>query len=209
MYTVPWLRVWQRPPVATGRELVVTQIDPVATGRKPVATQIDPVATGREPIAIQTNPIATGYNPVAIRTVTIATEKVGVFSIQNAPRCIITKHYIYTQIRIHIFTFTRIRIRICIVSNVSDVDSQMCWMLICILILFAQSYIPLDYIRYGYWIPIIYRYGMDIEYQLQIWLFHLVFELLWSEGWMENIHTIFILLISLDRMSGGVEFKPF
>jgi hypothetical protein len=77
--------------LATGREPVATQTDPVATGSKPVATQTDSVAT-------QTEPVATGHNPVATRTITVAIERVGAFSIQNAPRCIITKHYICTHV---------------------------------------------------------------------------------------------------------------
>ena len=68
----------------------------MATGRELVATRIDPVATGREPVATQTNQVATGHNPVATRTITVvATMRVGAFFIQNTPRCIIAKHYIY------------------------------------------------------------------------------------------------------------------
>jgi hypothetical protein len=73
--------------------MVATRTDPVAAGREPVATPTDPVATGRDPVA-------TEHNPIATRTITVATERVGAFSIQNAPRCIITKHYIYTYIYI-------------------------------------------------------------------------------------------------------------
>ena len=86
-------------PIATGRESVATRTDPVATGRELVATRIDPVATGREPVATQTNQVATGHNSVATRTITIvATVRVGAFFIQNTPRCIIAKHYIYIYI---------------------------------------------------------------------------------------------------------------
>jgi len=53
----------------------------VATGHEPVATQTDLVATGREPVATQTDPVAT--------------ERVGAFYIENAPRCVITKHTRY------------------------------------------------------------------------------------------------------------------
>jgi hypothetical protein len=74
---------WENRLNATGRE-------PVATASEPVATQTDPVATGYELVANQTDPVATG-------TVTVASERVGAFSIQNAPSCI-TKHYIYIYI---------------------------------------------------------------------------------------------------------------
>ena len=67
--------------------------DPVATGREPVPTRSEPVAT-------QTDLVATSYNP-------FVTERVGLFSIQNAPRCIIAKHYIYRHTHIYCLFYSQ------------------------------------------------------------------------------------------------------
>jgi hypothetical protein len=97
--------------IATGRNPVATQTDSVATGCELVATWTDPVTTGSEPVSTQTNPIATGHNLVAARTMMIATARVGAFSMQNTPRCIITKLYIYLYdeffIHSHVATVNR------------------------------------------------------------------------------------------------------